>query len=196
MNRAHAVVLTVLLLLSACTMRSAIDALTSAEDRAFAQAFVDGVRRGDNATLEPMFDPKAWQQSTGRLAQAQRLFPPSLGETELVSFQVSSQIADGARSASKSYVLVTHDGSHWTTTRIHAQASGDVPQRVVSWQVDGSRDMPGDYRAFQTMNAMAKGAWIGAVIVLILLVGGIVWLVRRGRRRRNPSTEGSGHGPA
>ena len=50
----------VFLLAAACSMRSAIETLTSPEDRAFAQEMVTRLRSGDEAWLQRHFDPALW----------------------------------------------------------------------------------------------------------------------------------------
>ena len=49
MPRGRALVLILVALLAACSMRSALNALTSEEDRAFAHQMVERLRAGDSA---------------------------------------------------------------------------------------------------------------------------------------------------
>src|SRR5688500_14028791 len=123
-----------LLLVGGCTMEAAINRLSSPEDRAFAQRFVDQVRRGEAEALAPHFEPDLWLKSRGQLTRARSLFPPGEGTARLIGFHISGNVTNGVSTTSKQFVLVTTDGSHWTETMI-ATLARDGPARVVAWNV-------------------------------------------------------------
>ena len=178
----RSLLLSCLMLVAACSMETAIEKLSSPEDRAFAQRFVDDIRNGDEESLKPVFDPELWAKSREQLVQARPLFPPGQGSTRLISYNVTSNFGGGASSTTKEYVLVTTDDTHWTRTRIVTFAQGG-PARVVEWNVNGFREPPAELQVFETMERILP--WIQAGL-LIGLVGGIAlvwWLVRRSRRR-------------
>ncbi len=187
MQPVRALFLIAFFVLSACSMRSAIDSLSSPEDRAFAQDFVAKMRSGDSKSLQSAFDPGVWQQSEPQFAQAASFYPPTPGTTELIGYHIATNTANGVTTQTKDYTLVTHDRSHWTTTVIRTQSSGSGPHRIVGWNVNGSREMPDLYKQYQAMESAIPWLRAGALIVVIAAGGLIFWLVRRSRRRRQAS---------
>lgn len=182
MGRARHLVLLIVLLLGACSMEAAIEKLSSPEDRAFAMRFVDDVRTADEEALKPEFDPELWARSREQLAQARPLFPPGQGSTRLIGYHVAANVANGASSTTKEYILVTTDQTHWTRTRIVTLAEGG-PARVVEWNVNGFSEPPPELRMYETMERLAPWLQAGALIALIGGIGLVWWLVRRSRRR-------------
>jgi hypothetical protein len=167
---------------AACSMEAAINKLSSAEDRAFAQRFVADVRRGDAEALAPQFDPELWVKSRDQLPMARALFPAGEGTTRLIGFHVSANLTNGQSTTSKQYVLVTTDGSHWTRT-IVATLARDGPARVVEWNVNGFKAPPPELEMYESMERAAPWVQAGAVLFLLALVGLVWWLVRRSRKR-------------
>lgn len=181
----RALTLGLLLFAAACSLRGAVDRLVAPEDRAFALGFVDEVRRGEMEKLRAQFDPndpKLWATSLGGLPRARELFPVGLGETRLVSYNVSTTVAGASRSTSRSFVLVTTDGKHWTKTNLATFAQGG-PQKIVGWNVQGLAEPPPE---LVLMDGWDKALpWIRAGAGLIVALAGLLifWLVRRSRRR-------------
>ena len=183
MTRLSALLLLLTALLGACSMRSAIDAMSTPQDRAFAQDFVAKLRSGDGEGLQARFDPAVWPESKPQLAQARDLYPPTPGTTELIGYHVATNVADGVSTATRDYTLVTHDGSHWTTTVLRTQSTQNGPPLVVGWNVVGSREMPPAYRQFQAMESAIPWLRAGAAFLLLAFAGLVFWLVRRSRRK-------------
>lgn len=163
-------------------MEAAINKMSSPEDRAFAQRFVQHVRRGETERLKPDFDPELWVKSQQQLPQARPLFPPGEGSTRLVGYQVSTNFTTGGSATRKSYFLVTTDNSHWTATRLVTLARGG-PARVVDWNVNGYKQPPPELVMYERMEAAVPWIQAGALLLLLALAGLIWWLVRRSRRR-------------
>lgn len=182
MGWARPFVVAALLILGACSMQGAIEKMSSPQDRAFAFRFVDNVRSGNQDALRSEFDPELWAKSRDQLARARPLFPAGKGSTRLIGYHVAANVANGATSTMKEYILVTTDQAHWTRTRIATLAEGG-PARVMEWNVDGFAEPPPELRMYESMERLAPWFQAGA---LIGLVGGIAlvwWLVRRSRRR-------------
>lgn len=170
------------LFIAACSPQTAVDWMTSDQDRAFALAFVTRIRAADEAGLEPMFDPAVWRESQGSIALGAKEFPPANGETELIGYQFNQNL-DGNNQTRREYVLMTHDGRRWTRTSIVTLSLGTQPQKVMGWHVVGTDTIPPDYAALQGMEAVVPWIRGGVVVVIVLIIGGIV--VWRRRRRRN-----------
>ncbi|MGZ8287539.1 MAG: hypothetical protein ACXWUQ_18195 [Allosphingosinicella sp.] len=170
------------LLISACSMRSAIDAMSSPEDRAFAQEMVVKLRSGDQAWLQQQFSPELWEESGKQLAQVPAMYPEMPGETELVGFNISTSNVNGRRERDRQFTLVTHGGGRWTVTTFRTFASGG-PDRVVQWSVVPHNSPPPELTTLDTMESVLPWFWGGLIFALLLVGGLIFWLVRRSRRR-------------
>lgn len=174
-----------LLLLGACSMRGAIEAATPQADRAFAREMVSRLRSGDRAWLEKQFAPELWAESGEQLAAVPGLFPKEAGTTEIVQFQISTNMANGRTERSKSFSLVTHGGGRWTMTAFRTYSTGG-PDRVVQWQVVPYSTKPPELAMLDAMDRALP--WVLAILAILAIgVGGLIfWLVRRSRRRHNP----------
>ena len=172
----------VFLLAAACSMRSAIETLTSPEDRAFAQEMVTRLRSGDEAWLQRHFDPALWAESGKQLAQVPSLYPAEIEETEIVGAQTSTNMAGGRTERNKEFTLVSHGGGRWTTTTFRTYSNGG-PDRVVQWRVTPHDQPPPELTMMETWDSMVPWVWTATLIALGALVALIVWLVRRSRRR-------------
>ena len=58
------------LALGACSLRGAMNAMTSEEDRALAQAMVESLRTNNRPWLQQHFSPELWAESAKTLDQA------------------------------------------------------------------------------------------------------------------------------
>lgn len=168
--------------LTACSMDSMIETMTSEEDRAMAREFVDNIRTGDSAGIEPMVDPEVWRNSAQQFEQAAGLFPDGEVETRIIAYSMNSDgLGEGAR-AEKEFTLVTTNEQHWTTTRFSTVQQGGDPV-IVSWNVDGSSEPPADLEVMETVGSVFMWAGIVALVIFVGIIVLIVWLVRRSRRK-------------
>ena len=185
MPRGRALVLILVALLAACSMRSALNALTSEEDRAFAHQMVERLRAGDSAWLEQRFHPDLWAQSGKQIGGVPELYPTAPGTTEIVGFNVSSSNVNGRRERSREFTLVTHGGGRWTTTFFRTESTGG-PDRVMAWRVTPSNSPPYELTMIESWDRVVPWIWAGLATVLIGFTVLIVWLVRRSRRKHDP----------
>ena len=177
-------VLLFLFLLGACSMRSAIDALTSPEDRAFAREMVAHLRSGDEAWLQQRFHPDLWAESGKRLAGVPQLYPGVPGTTEIVGFNVSTNISGGRTERNKEFTLVTHGGGRWTVTGFRTFSAGG-PDQVVQWSVVPHSSPPPELAVIEGWDSALPWVWGGLAVALLAASALIVWLVRRSRRKRD-----------
>lgn len=191
MRPVRQLLLLVLLVASACSMRSAIDALTSPEDRAFAQEMVTRLRSGDQAWLEAHFDPQLWSQSAKQFGEVPSLYPAGEAETELIGFNINTNMSGGRTVRNREFTLVTHGGGRWTVTNFRTHSEGG-PDRVVEWRVTPHEQPPPELTMIETWDAMVPWVWAGIVLVLAGVGALVFWLVRRSRRRHDPLTGQSG----
>lgn len=194
MTRITTIVMVVILSLGACSMRSAMERMTSEEDRAFANEMVARLRSGDAAWLQARFDPQLWAQSGKDAANAGQYYPEVPGTTEMVSFSTSTSTTNGAYQRTKEFALVTHGGARWTTTSFSTHSTGG-PDLVVAWRVTPHTSEPSELTMLNSIDNVLP--WIQAALVAVL-VGGVVlvvWLVRRSRRRRRDPLEGQRGSP-
>jgi hypothetical protein len=174
--------LLMLLLLGACSMRSAINSFTSAEDRALGQDMVSRLRSGDRAWLQRHFAPELWATSNDQLAAAPALYPSQAGTTELVGFNISTNMINGQRTErGRQFTLVTHGGGRWTTTSFRTYSNGG-PDKVVQWSVVPHSAPPPELAAIDAWDAALPWVWAGMTVTLCGFGALIFWLVRRSRR--------------
>jgi hypothetical protein len=176
-------IVAVLLFLGACSMKTAIDRMSSADDRAFAQRFVDAMRTGTIATLRPNFDESLWADSVAQFPQARSFYPVAKGETQLVGYNVFTNIGNGVTETSKQYTMVTNGQGHWTRTVLVTRALGDR-EKIVGWNVEGFSEPPPELKIYESMEAAIPWLRAGAVMALLLVTALVAWLVHRSRRRR------------
>ena len=185
MRWSRSLLLLLTVLLAACTMRSAINTMTSQEDRAFAQAIVDNLRGGNAPWLQQHFRPDLWRDSAKQMAQVPSMYPGERGTTEIVNFSVSTNISNGVTERNKEFTLVTEGGGRWTVTRFRTFSSGG-PDQVVQWSVVPHTSPPPEMAVMETWDAMVPWIW-GGLLIFIALIGGLIfWLVRRCRRKSDP----------
>ena len=186
MRWSRSLCLLLIVLVGACSLRSAIQTMTSPEDRAFAQAMVDNLRSGNAAWLEQHFAPDLWQQSAKEMSEVPARFPRERGTTEIVNFSVSTNVTNGRTERDKAFTLVTHAGGRWTVTSFRTHSTGG-PDRVVEWSVVPRSTQPEELQMMEAWDRALPWVWGGLLFVLAALVALIVWLVRRSRRKRAAS---------
>ncbi|HEX8125884.1 MAG TPA: hypothetical protein VF548_09915 [Allosphingosinicella sp.] len=186
-------ILLTLLLLGACSIRGAIDAATPKADRAFGEEMVSRLRSGDRAWIENQFTPELWAESGDKLESVPAMFPKEAGKTEMLGFQISTNMTNGRTERSKDFTLVTEGGGRWTVTNFSTYATGG-PDRVVQWSVTPYDEPPPELAMLDTMDRALP--WVAAVFALLLFGGGalIFWLVRRSRRKHDPWAGGHSSG--
>ena len=182
--------LLLIVLAAACSLRSAIETMTTPEDRAFAQAMVDNLRSGNAAWLEQHFAPELWQQSAKEIGEVPGRFPSERGTTEIVNFSVSTSMTNGRTERNKEFRLVTHGGGRWTVTAFRTFSSGG-PDRVVQWSVEPRSTQPEELKMMEAWDRALPWVW-GVFLVVVVAFGALVfWLVRRSRRRRAGQATGT-----
>ena len=191
MPTGRAFILLIFAFLSACSMRSAINAMTSPEDRALAQDMVRNLRSGNEDWLRERFRPDLWEQSGKQLAEVPGMYPDVPGETELISYNFRTNMSGAGTERSKSFTLVTHGGGRWTVTSFTTHSTGG-PEQVIQWNVVPHSSPPPEFTTFQAVETAMP--WIQAVLVIgvLAVIALIVWLVRRSRRKHRPVHPGIG----
>lgn len=176
------IILLAALLLGACSMRSAVETFSSEQDRAFAVQMVDHLRKGDRDWLERHFVPELWAQSGGQLGSVPAMFPRETGTTEIIGFNISTNMTGGRTERSKEFSLVTHGGGRWTVTHFRTYSTGG-PDRVVEWRVTPHNAVPAELAILQAWDRMLPWVWAGMAAAVLGFAALVVWLVRRSRRR-------------
>ena len=188
----HFLLLT-LLLLGACSFRDAIDAATPEADRAFGQEMVARMRSGDRAWIGKQFTPELWAESGEKLEAVPAMFPKETGKTEMLGFQISTNMTNGRTERSKDFTLVTEGGGRWTVTDFSTYSTGG-PDRVVQWSVTPYDKAPPELAMIDAMDKALP--WAAAMFALLVVGGGVLifWLVRRSQRKHDPWAGGTSSG--
>lgn len=180
------------LILGACSLRGAMNAMTSEEDRALAQAMVENLRTNNQPWLQQHFSAELWAESAKTLDQAPALYPSPVESTELVAYSVnSSNIGSANSNRSQDFTLVTSGGGRWAVTSFRTESRGGAAAKVVSWQVTPRTVEPTELVVMKTMDKAVPWIWGGLLFFLMLIVGVIVLIVRSNRRRRAAATSGT-----
>lgn len=177
-------VLLFVLLLGACSLRGAMNAMTSEEDRAFAQAMVDNLKSGNEAWLRQHFHPDLWEESGKQLAGVPAMFPAEPGTTELVAYHFESTNLGAAAERTQDFTLVTEGGGRWAVTRFRTFAAGGGPRQVTQWSVVPHTTEPSELAVLKAMDRAVPWIWAGVGFVILLVAGIVVLIVRKNRRRR------------
>lgn len=196
MGRARHLILLMILLLGACTLRGAVNAVTPKEDRAFAHEMVSRLRHGDQAWLRQRFAPELWAQSGAQLGAVPAMFPGEGGNTELIGFNISTNFVNGRTQRSKQFTLATEGDGRWTMTNFRTYSTGG-PEQVVQWSVVPYSSRPPEVAMIDTMEAALPWFWGGMAATLCGIAALIFWLVRRSRRKHDPwaGRRGGASGP-
>lgn len=180
-------ILLLVVLAGACSLRGAMNAMTSPEDRAFAQAMVDNLRSGNETWLQQHFHADLWTESGKQLAGVPALYPDVPGTTELVAYSVnSSNIGSAASERTQEFTLVTEGGGRWAVTKFSTLATGGGPPRVMQWSVVPHTTSPPELTMLKAMDRAVPWIWGGALFVIVLVAGIVVLIVRSNRRKRDP----------
>ena len=174
--------LLMLLLLGACSLRTAVDAFSTEQDRAFAQEMVSRLRGGDHDWLERHFEPELWAQSTRHMGFVPGRFPREAGTTELIGFSISTNFVNGQTQRTKQFILTTHGGDQWAITSFQTYSTGGT-DRVVQWSVMPHSSRPPEVAMIETWDSALPWFWGGMAITLCGIGGLIFWLVRRSRQK-------------
>ena len=169
-----------LLAAAACSMQGTIDTMSSPEERAFAQHFVDALKNGKAETLKDAFDPELWEKSRPLFDKARAAFPKAQSRTRLISYHFESDFTAGTRKAE--FVLSTTDGQRWTRTNLATYAQGGHP-KIVAWNVEPFAEPPADLRMCETMDRILPWIQAAGLVLLLGVIALVFWLIRRSRRR-------------
>jgi hypothetical protein len=168
---------------SACSMETAINAMSSAEDRQFAQDFVTNLKAGNEAWLSARMDPQVWAQSEAGLKQVAAFYPPDPSRTTLVGYHVATNsVAGGTSTRQQEFVLVSEGAGRWAVTEI-ATLADDRPVRVVAWRVVPHSARPPALEFYEASRKAVPYMW-GLGLAVIAVLGGTLWAYLRYRRRK------------
>jgi hypothetical protein len=172
------------LAVGACSPSAMIDKMASDGDKKLAFKLTDLICNGDSATLQPLFAPELWEKSGEIFSQAKPYCPEGPGSKRLVGYQWNTNKTTSSSSSAKNMVVVTQSAGKWTTTVFELQSVDGAPERVVSWNINASREKPADLAALDAMDAAVPMIRAIGSVVLLLIAGGIFWAIRRSRARR------------
>jgi len=174
------------LALAACSMQSMIEAMSTPEERQFAQDFVSNLRSGNEAWFQERMAGENWEGSKSMFTARRGLFPRERGTTTLTSYSMSVNRDPGGRTVrSVSYALVTEAGGQWIETRIETFAEDDARPQVTDWSVVPLSGRPPELAFMEASEKAVPWMW-GFAALLLAIIGGIVWaIVRHSRRKRD-----------
>jgi hypothetical protein len=172
------------LALAGCSLQTALDSMTSPEDRQFAQAFVSHLQAGDEAWIRARMDPAQAGAAGNTVKSAGALIPPPPARTRLVGYQVATQTTNGASARTQTFVLATEGAGRWSVTEFTRRASNGGPALVTAWRVTPHTQRPAELVMFDASEKAVPYLWGLGIAFVAVLAAIVVFIVRYRRRRR------------
>lgn len=179
------IALAVLLAAGACSLETAINAMSSEEDRQFAQDVVANLRSGNEQWLAAQWEESAWSQRQGDVKRFGALLRDTPGAAKLAGYQVNSSTGSGSGSSrSQAFTLVAEGSGRWVTTRIETLHRNGGPRRIVAWNAAASDVRPPELAMFETSEKAVPFLWGLGALAVAGLIAIVVGYVRYRRRKR------------
>ncbi|HEX8194503.1 MAG TPA: hypothetical protein VF552_16565 [Allosphingosinicella sp.] len=184
------IALAALLAAGACSLETAINAMSTEQDRQFAQDVVANLRSGNEQWLAAQWDESEWARRRGDVKRFSRLLADVPGPPRLVAYRLNSSIAAGSGTTrSQGFALVTEGPGRWVTTRMETVERSGGPRRIVRWDVAASAERPPELAMFETSEKAVPFLWGLGALALAGLVA-TVWGYVRYRRRKRETAAG------
>ena len=176
--------LAAMLTFGGCSLETAIDAMSSEQDRRFAQDVVSNLRAGNAKWLEARSQGGFWSRHGGEVQRFGGFLQESPGETKLVGYQMSRRTASGSGSSrSQAFVLVSKGLGRWVVTHLETLEENGGPRRIVALRVAPRSEAPPELVMFDASEKAVPYLWgIAAAFVAMLIA--ILWAWLRFRRRK------------
>jgi hypothetical protein len=173
----------VALILAGCSMQGAIDKMASAEEKKLATGFAEAICNGSLAPYQDMVEPTLWIDSQPLLPQAKVYCPTESAKFRLMGyrFDVNSD-SNGTVRAVKMAALAESPGK-WTVATIDTLEKNGKRQ-IVAWNLNAFNEKPEDLAAMEAWDNNVIYLQIGIPLLLLGMIGGVVWLFRRSRAKR------------
>lgn len=171
--------------LGGCSQSALIDKMTSAQDKALALGVARAACDGSLAQYREQMEPSM----QANLAKADAVLTPYCpngpGKARLVGHQYNVNSVNGVSSSVQQLVVMTESKGRWTRTVIHRTSQNDGPMLIDGINVSATAEKPDDLVQLDTWDENVPYVRAGAIAVLLILIAGIVWLVRRSRAKKN-----------
>ncbi len=180
-------------LLAACSYQAALDKLVSPERQAELVAM--GKRMcSDPVGLSPQLHPDIANSLKAVAPLVPDKCPPDGAIWQLASYAWKTNVANGLTQRQEEFVIVATDpgtpeeaqsgDAEWTTVSMRLYAENGAPMQIAKWTLERRDEKPDALVYMENFEAGATAAAAVAVGILLLVVGLVIWLVVRHRRKR------------
>lgn len=188
MGSRHFLTITVASLsVASCSTSEAIERMAGENGKREAFHLADLLCSTDREALRARFDPKLWVESEKELAKAPAYCPNGRHEQRLAGYFWESRADTSGSISQKQYVVVSRSPGKWTTTTFVLEARNGAAERIVSWSINAGPEKPADLEkmdAFDASLPKIRAVALGALVLAIVLVGGVIRYFRRQHRRQ------------
>ena len=138
--------------------------------------------------LRPQFDAEAWAHSAQDFASISRECPRGAADYAITGYRFNSFTASGGPTVLQEFAtVVASTPSRWAEIDVTYASRDGAPPRIVAWRVVGADAPPPSLATVKQWDDALVWFRLGGAVVLLLLIGGLVWLIRRVRRRGSRS---------
>jgi hypothetical protein len=173
------------LLLTACSFQQSLDAVVSHERQA---ALIATARAAcaDAASLQSQFAPERWADVEPTLAELRGQCPRAGGtDWRLTTFQFNSATTAAGTPSRREYAVAIAGGGAgpWTEVELNYEQIGTGPMQIIGVNVRRLNERPQSLVFAERWEQVRLWGAVGLAVLALLLMGLVIWLVRRSRRR-------------
>lgn len=171
--------------LHGCSISGAIDKMVSADDKAFALGIAKAACDGTLERYRDKLDPQLLADFLNNREKLKSFCPNGVGKARLVGFQTNTQMVNGATAKTQQFVVMTESPGRWSRATLIRSSQNGGPLLLQSLNLNATPEKPADIVQAEQWDQAVPYIRFGAIGVLVLLVGGVWWLIRRHDRKRN-----------
>jgi hypothetical protein len=177
------------MLVTGCSFQQTLDAAIDPERQqqiiANAQAFCGG----NPASLLPQMHPDLRAQIEPQLPQVPSQCVQGNVPWQIAEFNISASTdTSGSQRQQAVTVIGGTDAGPWTRLKFDYRQVNDQPMQIMALNLEGVTERPAELDTKAMIGTIMTGLLVGGLLFVGLIIGLIVWLVRR--RRRQPGIGG------
>ncbi len=179
----------IMALTAGCSFQATVDAMVDSERQA--AIIADARQLCENAAgMQPKFEPQLWRETQQQLPALAAECPPDAADYALTTYRFNTNATAGAGTVmQEDAVIVAGPASSaaaagpWSEIALTYVSENARPAKIIGWQIRKTAEKPASLGIVESWDASVMWVRLGGGIVLALLVGGVIWLVRRRRAR-------------
>lgn len=179
------------LLLSGCSFQQTLDQMVSTARQAeivrTAQALC-----ADPAALQTQMEQSLWAQSQPLFPQLPTQCPETANVAwRLTDYRFNTSVSTGTATDRRetAIVIAGNDAGPWSQVQLNFAQAGTAPAQIIGWNVTRTATRPPSLTFIDNWDNVRAYVAIGILLVSALIIGLIVWFVRRRRRKGRGLTD-------